>query len=100
MFTLSIDDSGLLGNRKHKTVFAIKAAILAALAQISSSNELFGNTLVFDTVRLCCRWTKGLFQPLHVLSIVAFVEVDLTFITVINDVRGDTVKEPTVVRDH
>lgn len=62
--------------------------------------RLFGNTLVLDTLRLQRLGAQRAFLVLFVFGKVAFEEFHLTFILIIQNVGGDTVKEPTVVRDN
>lgn len=61
---------------------------------------LFGNTLVLDTLRLQRLGAQRAFLVLFVFGKVTFEEFHLTFILIIQNVGGDTVKEPTVVRDN
>lgn len=61
---------------------------------------LLRNTLVLDTLRLQRVCAQRAFLVLFVLGKVTFEELNFTFILVIQNVGGDTVEEPTVVRDN
>ena len=74
--------------------------MIAAFVQITiklCGLRLLRNTLVFDTVWFCGFRAQRFLQPVHVLGVVTFVEVNLAFVTVVNDVGRDTVKEPTEI---
>ena len=61
---------------------------------------LLGDAFVLDTLGLNGLGAVGLLLPLFVFGEVAFEELHLALILVVEDVGGDTVEEPAVVRDH
>ena len=58
------------------------------------------DTFVLDSLRLQRVGAESAFLVLFVLGKVTFEELNLTFIPVIQNVGGNTVKEPAVVRDN
>src|SRR5690606_24662486 len=56
--------------------------------------------LVADAVRLCRVLALAAFEIFHVLLVVAFEPDDFRVALERQDVRGDAVEEPAVVRDH
>ena len=61
---------------------------------------LFGDLFVLDSVRLNGIGTQGFLLPLFVIGKVTFKEADITLITVVQNMRCDTVEEPAVMRNH